>query len=279
MKNKNIIHKFGDIVENYGPELCLALCSATIAVLSIIGFDFEKQWIAIIYWILFSSCIIGGIYCEYLVCIKSKRLTSLEERLDEQSNNVQVLETTIEKIESVNYRLFQYVLISLYNKLKLGGNERISVYKKKEDKFVIMSRYSINPALEKINRKHYPITDGFIGQALRDEECYVDGLPEFKTNGKEAYYKAIQDRCTIDKETLRGISMTSRSYYCKALTDPAKIERRAIIVFESLSPNKLNKQEILDALILEEHKIVAFVENVKLRIPATNTNIAQEKGF
>ena len=280
MGSNNFFHKLGDLFENYGPELGLAVTSSAIAIDSILlGIDIDKTWIVVMLWCILFISIGGGFYCEYLVYKKSKKLTLLQERLNKQSETIQIQEETIEKIESVNYKLFQYVLISLYTKLQLDGNDRISVYKKKQDRFVIMSRYSINPSLATINRKHYPISEGFIGMALQDGECYITELPECKQNRKEVYYKAVLDKCTIEKDTLRGISMKSRSYYCKALTDPARTERRSIIVFESLTPNKLNRLDILEALQSEEHKIVAFVDNVKLRIPDIDTRIAQENGF
>ena len=46
-----------------------------------------------------------------------------------------------------------------------------------------------------------------------------------------------------------------------------------------MSPNKLDKEELLKVLQIEEHKLVAFIDNVRLRLPDIDTIIAQENGF
>lgn len=142
-----------------------------------------------------------------------------------------------------------------------------------------MSRYSINPLYSSINRLHFPISDGFIGLALQNGEFFINNIPEYKTGNKERYYSAILKNCQMDKEALRNLKMRSRSFYCLAITDPAGTERNAIIVFESISPDKLQRESILKALDCEKHKIVAFVEKVRLRLPYIDTDFAQEKGF
>lgn len=280
MNDRNLFHKIGDFFTDYGLEFGRFCTTTLIAVVSILlGIDFNKDWVIPALWVILIIVIAISFVIEYKVFKKSRKISQLEKDIEKQSSKVQLLEATIEKIECVNYDLFQYVLISLYNKLGFDGQDRISIYKKEKDRFVIMSRYSINPKLGAINRKHYPIYEGFIGQALQQGEYFVDNLPNTTTGNREKYYNAIMAKCDIDKEILRSITMKSRSFYCKALTDSTGRERNAIIVFESLAPRKLVQDDIMEAISTEERKLVAFVENVNLRIPETDTKFAQENGF
>ena len=280
MNDRNLFHKIGDFFTDHGLEFGRFFTTIIIAVVSILlGIDFNKSWLSWILWIILTVTIIISFVIEFNVYKKTKGISILEKECQEKSTRVQLLESTIEKIESVNYDLFQYVLISLYTKLNLDGHDRISVYRFKKDKFTIMSRYSINPEYSSINRIHYPISDGFIGLALQNGEYYIDNLPEFQIGQREKYYSAILNECKIDKEVLRKLKMRSRSFYCLALTDPTGKDRNAVIVFESTLPNKLQREKILEALDSEKHKIVAFVEKVRLRLPDIDTNFAKEKGF
>lgn len=283
MSDRNFFHKIGDFFTNYGLEFGRLCTTTIIAVISILlGKDFNKVWVIPALWCALIIVIVISFVVEYKVFKKSRKISRLEKDIEEQSSKVQLLEATIEKIESVNYDLFQYVLISLYNKLGLDGQDRISIYKKEKDRFVIMSRYSINPLYSSINRSHYPISDGFIGLALQngDGEFFISNLPEYKSGNKaKKYYNAILDKCKIDQNILNKLKMKSRTFYCLALTDAMGVERNAIIVFESTAPDKLQKHKILEALNSEKHKIVAFIEKVKLRLPNIDTDFAQEKGF
>lgn len=275
MTEKNCFHKFADFWEDYKFEFLVFLCTAIVSIFSII-IGFKNHWI---FWSILIIAIALSFLFQYKSYVKAKTDTQKNETIKNQAEKIQLLESTIEKIEGVNYKLFQYVLISLFTKLGLDSSDRISIYKKIKDRFVIMSRYSINPEFESINRKHYPISEGFIGVALQKGDFFINNLPEFVHSKKESYYNIVQKNCNIDKETLRNMKMKSRSFYCKALTDAAGIERRAVIVFESMSPNKLDKEELLKVLQIEEHKLVAFIDNVRLRLPDIDTIIAQENGF
>lgn len=282
MNDRNLFHKIGDFFTDYGLEFGRFCTTTIIAVVSILlGIDFNKDWVAPALWVILIIVIAISFVIECKVFKKSRKISKLEKDIEKQSSKVQLLEATIEKIECVNYDLFQYVLISLYNKLGFDGQDRISIYKKEKDRFVIMSRYSINPQYSSINRSHYPISDGFIGLALQngDGEYFINNLPEYKTGNKERYYSAILENCQMDKEVLRNLKMRSRSFYCLAIKDPAETKRNAVIVFESTLPDKLQRESILNALDSEKHKIVAFVEKVRLRLPYIDTDFAQEKGF
>lgn len=273
---KNFFHKLGDWWKNSGVELIEALLTILMTVVGVLLGIYPSIWWL---WIVFVLLSIFSIVFNFKALRKSKKIISLEKKLKDKSDKIQTLEGTIEKIEGVNYKLFQYLLISLYNKLNLDSTHRISIYKKKKDRFIILSRYSINPEFEKINRSFYPITEGFISHALRSGEYFVDDLPEYKENGRHHYYTTIQKLCSIDIETLRAMTMKSRSYYCKALTDAAGIERKAVIVFESINPQDLDKDQITEVMKLEEQKLVAFIENVRLRLPDVDTVLAQNYGF
>ena len=118
-----------------------------------------------------------------------------------------------------------------------------------------------------------------MAKALTEEELLVDNLPEYtKPKHKKAYYDAVKERCDMEESVLDDITMKSRFYYCKALTDPTGMERKAIIVIESTKPQRFGQQQISDLIKTEELRIQAFVEKCRF-VPIVSTELAKEKGF
>lgn len=280
----NWLHRVADFLSDYGSETLSVVASMLLAVDGVL-FSLDTNltfcWMPIrcFAWILLGISVVMSIYTHYRTVIKSKSIVSLENSLSVQAEKIQLLESTIEKYGEENYTLFKYVLISLSKSLGFNGTDRVSIYKKQKDKFQIMGRYSINPEFDKINRRYYPDDEGFIAKALRNGEFFVDDLPEFREGNKEEYYKSVMKLCSIDKDVLKNINMKSRTVYCKALTDAAGTERKAIVVFESTQVGKFTIEKINDALATEEVKLVAFVEKLKFKLPDSDTALATKEGF
>lgn len=275
------IHKIADFLSDHGWE-CLNIVPPIIyAICGILG----NNW-SILGIILFSSGIILNIVCILKLLKKSKSIISLENTIEkkdieisEKSQKIQEQELTIEKIGEENYSLFMYMLSLIFKKLELNDKCRISIYKVVSDKFVIMGRYSSNPDLIKIYRKDYPISEGFIGNAYRSGYFFTDSLNEHRDGCKEKYYQQVMNLCNISKETLKNISMKSRTYYCKALMDPYSHIRKAILVIEGLDEKQFTKQSIDSKLHEEEERLKYFVEKLKYVLPEINTENARKEGF
>lgn len=202
---------------------------------------------------------------------KCKELTEMNQK---QAEEIQKLENKIQDIYRIYSNVFTEHLASLFFKLNLTDNERISMYKFQDDYFYIIGRYSINPDLKEINRDKYP-KEGLIYKAWCDGEYFLNDGPEF--NKKNKVYNFFNSIAPIDKVTFDSLTMKSRSYYLKAFTNTKKIDRIAIIVIESKKNKTLAKNEIDIVLKEEENKLSSFVESINWNFP--NINNAQNTGF
>lgn len=147
---------------------------------------------------------------------KCKELTEMNQK---QAEEIQKLENKIQDIYRIYSNVFTEHLASLFFKLNLTDNERISMYKFQDDYFYIIGRYSINPDLKEINRDKYP-KEGLIYKAWCDGEYFLNDGPEF--NKKNKVYNFFNSIAPIDKVTFDSLTMKSRSYYLKAFTNTKK---------------------------------------------------------
>ena len=231
----------------------------------------DNKYVGII--LLVVAIILSVVGCIKL-CSKKKQYDSYESTINEQAKKIQLLEATMEKYGEENYLLFQSLIASISSELSFNGTDRISIYKKEKEQLVIMSRYSINPDYNKVNRRSFPISEGYIGRAMSDGTFFIDNLPP--SNG-ENYYSAIAQGCNISKGTVRSLSMKSRTYYCKALTDLSGTSREAVIVFESTKKNRFTDAQIDTVLVPREKILVTFIERLRFKVP--DTDFANTNGF
>jgi hypothetical protein len=210
-----------------------------------------------------------------------KKNKSKEDLINENESlgqKIQFLENTIDEIQRNSLEVFNEHLASMFYKLKLSANERISFYKYQDQQFHIVGRYSINPKLIQRNRKYYPSNEGLIGKAWQDGIFHLNqGVPECVNGSKQTYYSFIRNLNDIPVDTLKTINMKSRSFYLKAFTDSRNIKRNSIIVIESLNSNELAFDIINTVVEEEEQKLVSFIERLSWEMPSLK--IANEKGF
>jgi hypothetical protein len=211
---------------------------------------------------------------------KSKSLKSFEEDSNKKALKIQSLENKIQSIHKNYTEIFNEHLASLYFKLKLSNDSRISMYKLENDNFYIIGRYSINPDLYKINRNYYPSNQGLIALALSNGNYFLNtGVPEYgnKPRQKTIVFNFFNSISPIDRDVFDKITMKSKSFYLRALLDPKNIQRTSIIVIES-TKNKAFEKEDIDAIIEdEENKLTSFVEKIDWNLPSLVN--AQVKGF
>lgn len=243
-------------------------------------------------WILFIIVILLTVFQIAKQIEESKTIEKLEkDRKDEieflkgDKNNldvkIQKLENQLSKINNNSIDIVEIHLAYLAEKMKLGNNERITLYKLISDQFYVLGRYSSNPELKKRSRTSYK-KEGLIFKAWQEIKFFKNsGIPipdNRRTKFKNNYYKVINDIAPIDEETVWNMKMKSRSFYIKSFKDLMNLEQTSIIVIESKTDNAFEEAFIDSALNQDEEKrLVAFVEKIDWDFP--NINNALEQGF
>lgn len=212
---------------------------------------------------------------------KNGEITQLKEEKGKIELKVQSLENQISKINNNSIDLVETYLANLSDKIKLGCDGRITLYKFINNEFYILGRFSENPELKKRSRVSYK-QEGLIFKAWKEGKFFITkGIPSPTTvRGafNQKYYKALNKIAPIDKNTVISMSMKSRSFYLKALKDSTKTKNTSIIVIENLQENAFQENVINSTLNVEEEKKLAnFVEKIDWVFP--NIDEARQKGF
>lgn len=117
------------------------------------------------------------------------------------------------------------------------SQSRISVYRHKDNNFILLDRVSRSQLLERAGRDSYPDDQGVIGRTWDQGWAVVTRLPQDR-----ATWNA---RCVRDSgmslETARQLSMQSRSFVGKRIDLAGPVERPVgLILLESLAPQGVN---------------------------------------
>lgn len=244
-------------------------------------------------WLLFVFVIFLTVLQIVKQIKEAKSIEKLEKEKTDEINNlkaekqdldikIQKLESQISKINNNSIEIVDTHLAYLFEKMKLGSKERISLYKFIDDKFYVLGRFSNNPELRIRGRNSYK-KEGLIFMAWQLGKYFKNSgipIPNMSTRPKfrKGYYKVLNDIASIDEDTVWNMKMKSRSFYLKALKDSGNVENTSIIVIESLNDNGFQSNEIEQILTPEEErKLVTFVEKIDWDFP--NINKASEKGF
>jgi len=212
---------------------------------------------------------------------KDKSILDFEESNNLQAEKIQKLENQIQKINKNSIEIVEIHLAYLFLKLKLGDNERVSLYKFINDEFYILGRYSTNPEIKRKSRSSYP-KEGMISKAWEEKKYFKNnGIPvphSKRLKFRSGYFKVINEIARITEETVWNMKMKSRSFYLRAFDEFNGLERTSIIVIESKNDNAFIENEIDEILNQdEEKKLVAFVEKIDWDFP--NINNAKQSGF
>ena len=284
------------IYENYLPYLN----GLNTVIFAVIGILFELDTMIpkvnlntkTVGWILFVIVILLTVFQIAKQIEESKTIEKLEKERNEKieslqgdKNNldvkIQKLENQLSKINNNSIDIVEIHLAYLAEKMKLGSNERITLYKLISDQFYVLGRYSSNPELKKRSRSNYE-KEGLIFKAWQEIKFFKNsGIPvadNRRTKFKKNYYKIINYIAPIDEETVWNMKMKSRSFYIKSFKDLMNLEQTSIIVIESKNDNAFEEAHIDLALNQDEEKrLVAFVEKIDWDFP--NINNALEIGF
>jgi hypothetical protein len=182
------------------------------------------------------------------------------------------------RTEQNYFDLFKHQLSLLANTdLDFNDTERISVYKHDGEAFVMLGRYSKNPDFDRRGRGFYPDNEGVIGQAWHHGEAVADDLPDFGED-PAGYIRCSREDWGIPEEVTRDFTMKSRNYVAFALEHPVRLERIAVVVFESVIVGKLNVEGLRRALeTAEGRRIHQFLDMMQSIEPTPS--YARREGF
>ena len=190
---------------------------------------------------------------------KSSNVIDLEKEIIEKSNKIIDLENGLSDSVNQMNELFDSYMLLVFKNLGFNHNERISVYKVYENKFILLGRASTNPRLKASGRTNYPIDEGFIARGWEQGKFFIDNLPDPNLRNGDSYFKEVSQNCKIEKNIVNAIKMKSRSYFIQRLNGYDS-NPKALIVIESLLPSSLTEQTIAEKLTDNEQPLVMFVE-------------------
>lgn len=206
------------------------------------------------------------------------KIAEIEGQNKTLSEQISSLESGSELLYNSYSELFESFLRLLFTSLELNYEDRISVYKvnsNEKELFELIGRVSDDPLLEKSGRKTYPIDKGFISIGWKKGEFLVYDLPEFTKF--EDYYSEVLKHSDIEEHVVRKINMKSRNYFVYRLKYNGK--PNSVLVFESLSPNKLNVEKIKEKITEIDGQLKDFVNKKISREKFNSNTLASESGF
>ncbi|MEZ7500334.1 hypothetical protein QO200_16490 [Flavobacterium sp. Arc3] len=278
--------KFFKYIDQHGLEFTNSLVNGFLYASAGILFSLNKS----IFWKIVDSKIVAiilvilgfiiNIFFYFQQSKKSKSILELNNTNEKLQDKIQLLESQIQQINRNYSEIFNEHLASLFFKLGLKDTDRISMYKFQDDKFYIIGRYSSNPVLKVVRRRHYDSDQGLIAKAWQEGHYFLNsGIPDYssKARSKKAICTFFNTIYKIDPETLENITMKSKSFYLKAFMDSRGIQRTSIIVIESEKNKAFEIEELEKVINDEESKLTAFIEKIDWNFPTLDN--AQNTGF
>lgn len=199
-----------------------------------------------------------GLYLGYRKNQHFLSLNTLETDLATQVNNNKKIKDEYYSLCS-NYikEIFETFFSSVDN-----GNSRISIYKHQGTYFNLLGRCSDNPAYNKKGQQTYPDTEGFIALGWQNKTYKIHNVPEWKHKG--ATYKSfMKEKCIIQEDRLKKLTMHSRSFYIHRLDNPNSTNPHGIIVFEKMSDAEIDTQIIENVFLTHKNQIIALLKSMK----------------
>jgi hypothetical protein len=209
--------------------------------------------------ILYYISVILAIIFGFWGLSNQKNIIDLEKDNFQKGNKIIDLENALnDSIKEMN-ELFNSYLTLMVKNLNFGHNERISVYKVYEGKFVLIGRASDNPNLQKTGRSSYPIEEGFIGKDWAEGEYFIDNLPDPNLRNGDTYYAQVNSIIGIDREIVRNIKMKSRTYFVYRIKGYEN-QPKAVLVIESINNSAFTKEDVINKLAGVKQPLVMFIE-------------------
>lgn len=186
--------------------------------------------------------------------IKTKQdLINTKKALNEREYELSQYEEYIENAYTLAQELLNYVVKDIFRALRLNHEYRISLYIEVDEYFQLVSRYSRDPELTKPGRAFYPKNQGFINVAWREQEFFIDDLPD-PDEDWDGYKEAIPKKASVPEATLAQIRMKSQTYFACAVADAKEERHKGVLIIEANCPRALTRQAICECLHRNEYK-------------------------
>lgn len=169
------------------------------------------------------------------------------------------------------------MMFRMATEMGLGVTERATLVVAEDDHFRLVGRYSRNPAYEAPGRGVYPLREGCLAQAWEEEEHEVAGLPD-PASEWDNYARRMAADYAMSEADVRALSMRSRSYAARRLTDASRQFPRGVVIIESTDPGGVSLAS-LDGYLDEEHANELSQGLVMLRHVRTGQDVAKEAGY
>lgn len=261
------IRKWGHMFWDYLTRNSAYISAVLFLVLSIIDIsDVDEKTCNLFGVITFPSgkifyyFIVGLTFLFILISIENKKaVEEFEKEVLGYKTKINDLESSYSEIIKSNGELFNSYLKLILRNLDFKHTERISVYKVFDNQFILIGRSSMNPLLKTNGRNNYPIKEGFICKGWEEIDYRVSNLPDPTINQGDDYYNAVNAIKYIERGVVDSINMKSRSYFVYRI-DGYEDEPTAIVVFESLKPDGLDFEKIINTVMGVKEPLIMFVE-------------------
>lgn len=194
--------------------------------------------------------------------------SSLHNELDAKSLECESLSLQTEMFSGIIESNIQKFIFQLSKKLKLTNKERISLYRRDtvESDFIILTRYSLNPHFDEINRGSYPSDEGFISKCWgNDPVFYIDNMKSVPSNPEEFkdYYREYYSNqgVKMSEELIKTSRMKSRSFYVRNILSDTGEKTVGVIVIESAEPliTGFNTEQELTNALNEDSLVMPYL--------------------
>lgn len=198
----------------------------------------------------------------YATSQKDKALENLNSQLTEKGKSLDKAEQKktylAEKSKSLTNALIEMLEIFAKSILTDIGaqnnpNVRVTLYGRmttsKGGFFIPLARASYNPVLEKIGRKKYPDSEGYIRRVW--EECKTD-VWTADCETEKAIKKKFVNELNMPKNTVEKLTMIPNSLSGIRLDDNASGDKIGLVILESKDQDKKYLVNHLDDLTKEE---------------------------
>ena len=183
-----------------------------------------------------------------------------------------VIETADNAIEKIRNKVMQTAKhLQFYNQpIK---SDRITVYALFNDSFFALSRFSLNPAYQKISSdKKYPLDKGCIARGYEDGFFYDSGknFPNPFSNFNE-YKDYTRNNYHYSHAEVKAMSMHSTCYAVKRVYKEEKC--LGVIVLESTQPNRFNEADAKKHLDKLAARIYYILELLDIKAKELSNNV------
>lgn len=189
------------------------------------------------------------------------------------------LKSIIQNLEGDYFEHCSSQLQLMGDRIDLRGSDRLSLYKYENEQFIMIGRYAQRPEFRATGRGIYPADIGIIGHAWRSPHgfAHVHDLPD-PAFDLDAYCSENQERFGMPLEITRDLVMKSRTISAHVLHHRMLQDRRAVIVIESLEPDRFSQEELAAVVGGPTGRQLALVLEV-FRGREPSPGVALEKGF